>query len=556
MARHTDPLAPSERMIVYPQYTAAMTFLDDASLRLVGNDNRWLTLAVASGRVARRGSAPWYPNLNLYDTSSRAGYLLADPITAGQRVSVWPLDRVGYHRAPNATAAVQLTDPLGLAISPNGRRVLVNDSASGVSWAAIDPAGRPDGPVTPVPGLLGAGAMEFIDTAKAVVTVRNQVAFLDLAGPGRGVSAQKLRPRSVGGLAEYASDARSSAMALSPDGTTLAAFDIFDYLLELLPTPGSVARPRRIALDAGESYDVLLGPVWLDATTVLLLDPAGESSRKAPPEEVLVWPVGSGSDEDAVVPLAAQATPGGTVLIATDTGVVQQRQAPSGSLIGSTGTPLAGEQRYDRASFSTDGDHVALVDQATADEDATGLSTVRVLDVGTGAVRYEQAWPSSDDVDDVAFAGDTLLVSHSSGAVDLIAGLGSGTHAVIQTAGNRTSTGSSQRHQPITGPNGLVGFPTRAGLELFDLTTQRPIATVAVPPALVTEPAAYAFNADGSTLIAASFGDTDATAMVRFLPLGTDALVRQICATAGGTISAVDWSRLVGDQPPEVLACR
>ena len=350
-----------------------------------------------------------------------------------------------------------------------------------------------------------------------------------------------------------------AAMALSPDGTTLAAFDIFDYTLELLPTPGSVAQPRRVALDAGESYDYLFGPIWLDATTVLLLDPGGQTTGKAPPVGVLVWPIGSetsDSDEDAVVPLAAQAMTGGTVLIATDTGVIQRRQAPSGSLIGSTGTPLGGERRYDRASFSTDGGHVALVDQATADEDSTGPSTVRVLDVGTGAVRYEQTWPSCDEVDDVAFAGDTLLVSHSSGAVDLIAELGSGGHAVIQTAGNRSSTGSSQRHQPVIGPDGLVGFPTRAGLELFDLTTQRPIATVAVPPALMTEPAAYAFSADGSTLIAASFGDTNATALVRFLSLDTDALVRQICAPAGGTISAVDWSRRGGDQPPEVLACQ
>ena len=559
VASHADPMAPSERAIVYAQYTDRIGFLNDTTVRLVGNDNRWLTMAVGSGRVGRRGSAPWHPNVTLYGTSSRAGYLLATPITAGQRVSVWSLKKVGYQRRPSATAAVQLTDPLSLAISPNGRRVLVNDSASGVSATAIDASGSPAGPVTPIPGLLGAGAMEFTGNAEAVVAVRNQVAFLDLDGPGRGLSAQPLLPRGMGGVAEYASDARSSALAVSPDGTRLAVFDVIGYELELLPASGSGEPGRRIAIDPGESYDTLFGPLWLDAATVLLLDPGGRPSRTAPAAGVLVWPIGSlvaDQDEQAVVPLAAQALTGGRVLIATDTGEIQARQAPSGRLEGTTGAPLTGERRYDRAAFTADGAHVALVDQTTGNEQTTGPSTVRVLTVASGAVTFEQTWPTSDEVDDVAFAGDTLLVSHTSGAVEVLADLGRGAGSVIQTAGNRTSTGSSQRHQPVIGPGGLVGFPTRTGLELVDLTTRRPIATVPVPPVLSAEPAAYAFSSDGSVLMSAFFGGERSTALVSFRPLGTAALVAQICADAGGAIDAVDWSRLLGDQPPDPLACR
>lgn len=559
VAGHRDPLASSERAIVYAQYTDRIGFLDDATLRLVGNDNRWLTMALASGRVARRGSAPWYPNVSLYGTSSQAGYLLATPITAGQRVSVWSLDEVGYRRRPSATAAVQLTDPLSLAISPNGRRVLVNDSASGVSAAAIDASGSPDGPVTPIPGLLGAGAMEFTGNAAAVVAVRNQVAFLDLAGPGRGLSAQPLRTRGIGGVAEYASDARSSALAVSPDGTRLAVFDVAGYELEVLPTSGSGGRARRLAVEPGASYDSFFGPIWLDAATVLLLDPGGQPNAEAPPAGVVVWTIGAPGadlDEQGVLPLAAKALTGGRVLVALDTGGIEARQAPSGSLDGTVGAPLTGERRYDRAAFSADGGHVALLDQTTGNEETSGPSTVRVLNVASGAVAFEQTWPSTDEVDDVAFAGDTLLVSHTSGAVDVLADLGHGGRSVLQTAGNRTSTGSSQRHQPVIGPDGLIGFPTRTGLELFDLTTQRPIATVPVPPVLSAEPAAYAFSSDGTVLMSAFFGSERTTALVSFRPLGTAALVERICADAGGAIDAVDWSRLLGDQPPDLLACR
>ena len=126
----------------------------------------------------------------------------------------------------------------------------------------------------------------------------------------------------------------------------------------------------------------------------------------------------------------------------------------------------------------------------------------------------------------------------------------------MTTTGTRTSTGSVQRTPPVVGAGGLVGFPGRGGLQLFDLTTLQPVVTLAPAPVLQGEPVAYAFSGDGSLLLSGYFGVSDATAVLTFRDLEAGGIVRQLCLDAGGSVSGQDWVRLVGDDPPDELACR
>jgi hypothetical protein len=212
---------------------------------------------------------------------------------------------------------------------------------------------------------------------------------------------------------------------------------------------------------------------------------------------------------------------------------------------------------YDLARFSADGDYVALIDvgDVTVDARAT-TSTLRVVDSRTGAVIHEQVWKDGVDVAGLEFAGTTLLVTHLDGSVDVLPDLGRGAAQLISTSGTRTSTGSIQPNPPVAGGDGLVGFPTRSGLQLYDLRTLQPSAALPVPPGFEAVPRTYAFAPDGHTLVTGFFGGDARTAQVNVRDLAASAVAGQVCASAGGPISAGEWRLAVGDTPPDDPGCR
>ncbi len=212
---------------------------------------------------------------------------------------------------------------------------------------------------------------------------------------------------------------------------------------------------------------------------------------------------------------------------------------------------------YDLARFSADGRQLALIDvgDLTVDPESTS-ATLRVVDSGTGAVIHEQVWADGEDVAGLEFAGTTLLVTHLDGSVDVLPDLGRGAALLVSTAGTRTSTGSIQPNPPVVGGGGLVGFPTRSGLQLYDLTTLQPSAAVPVPPGFEAVPRTYAFAPDGHTLVTGFFGGDARTARVNVRDLASEAVLGQVCASAGGPISDGEWRRVVGDAPPDEPGCR
>ncbi|MCC6496082.1 MAG: toll/interleukin-1 receptor domain-containing protein, partial [Propionibacteriaceae bacterium] len=532
VARHTDPLAPGPDVAVpYPQFTERLAFLDDQRLRLVGNDARWVELELGTGATSRAGSAIWTPYADLYVTSSRADFLLAAPITNGQQVRAWPMGRSG--RRPPQTAGVQLTDPLGIAISPDGRLVLVNDSSTGLSVAPVAGAEEelPVVPATRIAGLTGVAAMEFVGPTRAVAAARTELVFLSFGGVGRGASSAKLSPRGVGGVPEYAVDYRNSRMAVSPDGSRVAVLEVNSAELEIVPLAGrGAAELPRTSLGLADQLGSLFGVAWLDNGTVLVLssEPGGVVSGL--PDGVLRWNLGLpvvGEWGDRETPIAATPTGAGTVLVATSGGVVQTRARATGELVREleSGAPGAG---YELGRFTADGSHLALIDDGDRfEEDGTRATpaTLLVVDSVTGGVIHEQRWPeSATGVAGLEFAGTTLLVSHLDGSVDVLPDLGRGPATRISTAGTRTSTGSSQLNPPVVGAGGLVGFPTRSGLQLYDLTTLQPSAELPVPPGFEAVPRTYAFAPDGHTLVTGFFGADARTAAVSVRDLDTEAV--------------------------------
>jgi len=541
----------------YPQYTSRIAFLDDDVLRLVSNDLRWVDLDLGSGAVSQPGSTAWAPYAELYATSPDAAYLLAADITRGSEVRGWSLAATGPELPAALRAPVPLTDVLGLAISPDGAIVLANDSSGLYATASLDATGEVTSsaaiPPTRIPGVSGVTAAEFLTPDTAVAAVRSGLAFLHFGPPGAGVFATPLQPRPQIALPSYASDHRSSAIAPSPDGTRLAVLELALAQLEVVPlSPGSGGALAATALEPADSPP--LGPFWLDDRTVLVLDSATGGPVAGLPDGVAHWHVGldpSGSDEPAVA-VAAQVADG-TVRVAFSDGTVHSREVPSGRLVDRVGQPGAG--RFDLGRFSADGRYLALVDLAdTADElDEAQPVLLLVVDVATGAVVQQLTWPSATAVAGVEFAGDTLVVSRVDGAAELLPDLGRGEPVRLTSGGTRTSTGSAQATPPVAGP-GVVGLPTRTGLQLYDLATGQALVMVPAPPGLAAEPRSYAFSPDGP-LVTAYFGGTPDTAVATVRSLDTEELSRQACAD-GGTLSGEEWSRLVGGDPPAQPGCR
>jgi hypothetical protein len=561
IGHRADPLGIKENQaVVTPQFTERLAFLDDHRLRLVSNDARWLELDLRTGRSRRAGWVTWTPSVELYVASSRADFLLAAPISDGQAVRVWRLDRAGANPSPRR-AGVQLTDPLGMAVSPDGRLVLVNDSSTGLSVAPVPRADAPPVlPATRITGLSGVAAMEFLSPGRAVAGARAELVFLRFGEAGRGAVASKLSPRGVGGVPDYATDFRDSRLAVSPDGSRVAVLNLNGGELEIVPVPGrsGTALPRT-AMGSSDDLDPLFGVVWLDGDTVLVASGQPGKVAKGLPAGVVRWNLGLplvGEEGDRETPLAAIPTASGTVLIATSGGRVQRRATPTGELRGEVqaGAPGAG---YDLARFSADGRYLALIDVGdfTVDQQTTSAA-LRVVDSRTGAVIHEQVWQDGEDVAGLEFAGTTLLVTHLDGSVDVLPDLGRGPAVLISTAGTRTSTGSIQPNPPVVGGDGLVGFPTRSGLQLYDLTTLQPSAAVPVPPGFEAVPRTYAFAPDGHTLVTGFFGGDARTARVNVRDLASEAVLAQVCASAGGAITAGEWRRVVGDAPPDEPGCR
>jgi len=560
VTHRADPLSSkANEPVLYPQFTEHLAFLDDHRLRLVGNDARWLELDLRTGRSRRAGGVSWAPSLNLYVASSRADYLLAAPITNGQAVRAWRLDGTGADHAA-VKAGVQLTDPLGMAVSPDGRLVLVNDSSSGLSVAPL-----PNGdhaavlPATRITGLSGIAAMEFVGTSRAVAAARTELVFLRFGEAGRGAASTKIAPRGMGGVGDYAVDFRNSRMAVSPDGSRVAVLELNNAELEIVPVPGTNGRAlRKTSLGSSDQLDSLFGVVWLDDDTVLVAASQPGGLAKGLPAGVVRWNLGLprvGTEGDREIPLAAVPTGAGTVLVATSGGRIQTRAAPSGELRGEVEAGAQGTA-YDLARFSADGRSLALIDITYSDDVEPTSAALRVVDTTTGAVTHEQQWTDRLDVAGLEFAGTTVLVTHLDGSVDVLPDLGRGAAQLVSTAGTRTSTGSIQPNPPVVGGGGLVGFPTRSGLQLYDLTTLQPSAALPVPPGFEAVPRTYAFAPDGHTLVTGFFGGDARTAQVNFRDLASEAVLAKVCASAGGAISSGEWRRVVGDAPPDEPGCR
>ena len=562
LLRRRDPLAPRPNTpVVSPQYTDRLVFLNDSTMRLIGIDARWRQLDLRTGRTSRAGSARWEPYANLYAASGRGDYLLSAAITGGQAVRAWPLDRTGSDNSP-LVAGVQLTDPLGLAISPGGRLVMVNDSSTGLSVAPVRREDRlPVVPATRIAGLSGVTAMEFTGETGAVAAARTDLVFLRFGGAGRGSAAVALFPRGVGNVPDYAVDYRNSGMAVSPDGSRLAVLELEYAELEVVPLPGREGTALgRTSLPTSDQLDALYGPLWLDDDTVLVLysDPGGV--EKGPVAGVARWNLGLPIDDhgDRETPLAAVRTEAGSVLVATSSGRVQTRAA-TGELVSESGPDAAPGARtapYSQARFSVDARYLALLRSAArGDDTGTRGVSLRVVDNATGVVVHEQQWPQATDPVGVEFVGTTVLVSHTDGSIDVLPDLGRGVPSRVSTSGTRTSTGSFQRNPPVVGADGLVGFPTRSGLQLYDLNSLQPVGTVPVTPGFETVPRTYAFAPDGHTLVTGYLGGDRRTARAIVQDLDTAAVVSGVCAGAGGAITAAEWLRVVGDQTPSERAC-
>ena len=185
---------------------------------------------------------------------------------------------------------------------------------------------------------------------------------------------------------------------------------------------------------------------------------------------------------------------------------------------------------------------------------STRPGSLRVVEIATGAVVHERALTHDSPITAVSIIASEVLITHVDGAVEVLPNLGRGAGAQISTLGTRSSTGSAQRSSPVLGAGGLVGIPTRSGLQLYDLASWQPSTEIPAPPGFEGVPRTYAFAPDGNRLITGYFGADARTAVVTVQDLGVDALIKQACSTVTRWITGDEWQRVIGDAPRRNLA--
>lgn len=530
-------------------------------MKLLSSDSHWQSLHLTSGDLTGASGISWEPYERGYDYSDRGDFVTESLVRNASRVGIWPTGVVA-EETPPLYADVRLASPRALTVSRDGKALLVEDS-TGLFLAGVRSRGAAtEGTDFPLEltGLGAVSGLAFLDIAERFVVASGEsISFWDTRSLGRLTQRTPLAARAECTAFPYSFDCRSSLISVSPDGSRLAIVDLAAVQVEVVVLPGQVGEAvTRFDLPMEERPASLGRPLWLDASTVLILDSRGEGSIDGLPEGVFGWGLGLGGDEELLGAVVDQ--DGQTIKLVTSQGRLQRRDARTGRLLGegSIGVERVSYSGFSQAVFSPDGEYLVVVDDGeySLDDDAMVGGSVSLVAASTGrVVRAVRDLKAS--VDGVQYAGSTAIVQFDERRVEFWGDHGrSEPRSLSVDLLVSGGFGSMQRTSMIASSDLVIGMPTATGVSLFDLVAGATLAEIPNPAGWESVPREYAFTPDGRGLVTAFFGTSAADAVVTVLSLDPERLVQSACATSGSAITPEMWRQLVGTEPPSELVCR
>lgn len=517
------------------------------ALQFVGNDE-----VVLSNPGAQRRTFPGFGlvqsgnfNYGNHETASRIsgdGRFAAGTNNAAE-VPVW--STMAERDPPARYAFVPMANATASALNHDGTVVAVAD-ATGIHLATVQQVDSPAGFGHSVdPPRLFQGTTQvnpdglvFLGTTNRFVAASG--ADLSLWHPdsvGRGSTSTAIDLPS-GSMA-----AGSPSVALSSDGTTMAIRDGDRARLSVTAAPG---RSGNLSLDYTPQAGYLAVPVWLDASTVLQVaagSDGGTPGSALPdlPNGVVGWALGRPDQQVLAVATAPDAA---SVLVVGEAGHIERRDPRTGVVQSATQVIAPSD---DKKWFD------AAVDQSTATVALTPAfgSELVVVDTATGARRFTVAQPG-DTVSRSLFADGSLWVRYNSGVIER----------------RDPTTGALQRRLParlsatgtgeLAHASGVLAIPTDQGVTLYDTSSDATLGSIETPQGRDDRRRGSTLSADGSALVTVyeSNGEPGSTGLAVTTTLAADELVGVACRTSGGSLTAADWTALIGPDVPADLTCR
>jgi WD40 repeat protein len=243
--------------------------------------------------------------------------------------------------------------------------------------------------------------------------------------------------------------------------------------------------------------------------------------------------------------------PGGKqfVLVGSD-GSVQVYDIPAGTIrhvvratITSSG-PTTSVAPFNVA-VSPDGTAVAIGEWYNSPSGEVISQGIRYVDLRRG----QSHMVGNGAADGVLFTSDDLLIQRDNGTVEVWNRTGQTPLRTLPGAGAVTPAMAVSPDGTVLarlGDNGTVSLTDLASGGVFGTFSLPSPATPSPDPWMSTD---IAFTADGSLLTASTGGQLISWTVE---PPG---LVRSICATVGGTLTATQWQQYVGTSPPAVMPC-
>ncbi|MEU4766690.1 hypothetical protein AB0H12_25880 [Actinosynnema sp. NPDC023794] len=438
----------------------------------------------------------------------------------------WQWRTEGVATADYGTADVRLPigepDPESLAISPDGDRIAVGHT--GVLHV-LDTSGQDQGRRWRLPGNDSrADALAFVGDSDHLVSGTDDALVLwDLTRNTR--VGEPLH----GDVPTTCRACRAPRLVTAPDRIALVA-----QRHVLVGADDGVFA----GFEAGRVDDYDAAPVWsADGARLLVLStPSGtvDVYDRDGAEMLDQWPAVPGLEDL----MAGRASADGARLVLVDQdGRVHVLDSSTGEVLdvietGVDTSLLNRPVQADRASVSADGGQVAV----------SGAAGVVLVDVAAGTTRELPGGPA----DSVHHTEARLLVERAT-AVEVWDRDGATVTRSVPSTG-RWVPGLAATQ------DGRVAARVRADhvLVLTDLGSGEPLGTIPLPhPSQgVSRLTAVAPGTDASHLLTAE-PDGELTRW----HLAEQEWVRAACASAGRDLSADEWRRYVGTQPPDSLAC-
>ena len=510
-----------------------VTFRDDRKL-VIYDYGRWQILDAATLAPLHKGGVGFGVH-NHANAISRTGRYTGFS-NGSTTIPVYDVDTAREVQSePDLTGRSPGGEPQALAISPDGRRVVI--SVSGALYVSDPRPGGATPAMTRLDGNSAVGAIAFGESDDDLVTMSgDRLALWDLGRTDRiGTTYQVKIPFAC-------SACPGPSVAASSDGGVVAVTTFTSPpRLNIVQLGGG--RPTEHVIRNGAGFDQ---PVWDSSAHHVLVpfsDGGGQTYTESGSPTGAPWPAataapgrfwGVSGGNDGHLRLL---TDGGELVVRSMTdGAVTSTVSASADMAALKGTSAGG------AAMSSDGTSAVV-----------GFKD-KVQHVLVQTPHGTARWLPGSEAFDVLMVGAHLLVSHDGGSIDVWSEDGSTLERQIpgEEATEALSAASSRT-------NMLAQLRSDGEVVLRDLAGGAVLGSVPADQVLPIAKTAMTFSGDGTKLISATENAPPLPGEegeIRVVDLDESSWIRGACATAGRNLTLEEWRRYAGTLDPGDLTCR